>query len=467
MKKLLAMPILCLLFLTPACSSGGSEETANSTAEGLSRSTATQTESAQPAKGSSIYTMPSDGKPKTIKFSMYYYDEYYEEAVRVYEAKHPNITIDLTYMAKAGDDVDTQLQMLDKFRQTTSTETLTGKGPDLIDTGSLAIEAFIGRKLFVNLNDAMAQDPSFDKNQFFTNILDNPKQGSGLYTIPLHFYLSALVGDKGAVERSGISIDDKNWNWDQFTDIANQMTDKADHPYGYFFKSETTLLNGMLQNSYAQIVDVEKREAHFDSGLFINMLNKIKSMSDNSVMTLDSKHARDTYFMDVSVNSLGSYVSSLHQTGYSKPGYYLNPKSEGEKPGGFIYGSSGLAINANSTVKAETWDFLKYVMSGESDNGKYGFPINKAAYQRQAEKLLQQGTIKAMGESGEESYPVTAADLQGLDKMITNAVNVKSNVSDRISSIVFSESRAFFSGQKSAEMVAKLIQNKVSTYLNE
>lgn len=467
MKKILIMLTLCLMLLTSACSGGGSEETPDSTAEGLSRSTDTQTESAQPAKGSSIYAMPSDDKPKTIKFSMYYYDEYYEEAARAYEAKHPNITIDLTYLAKSGDDVDAQLQMLDKFRQTTSTEMLSGKGPDLIDTGSLAFESFIGRKLFVNLNDAMVQDPSFDKNQYFPNILDNRKQNNGLYTIPLHFTVSALVGDKGAIERSGISIDDKNWNWDQFTAITQQMAAKAEHPYGYFFKSDTTLLNGMLQNSYSQIVDMEKREAHFDSDLFISMLNKIKTMRDSKVMTLDSKHAKDTYFMDAGFSTFGSYVSSLYQTGYSKPGYYMNPKSTGEQPGGFIYGTGEMAINANSQVKAETWDFLKYLMSGEADSGKNGFPISKAAFHLQAEKLLQQGTITAMGETGEVSYPVTAADLQVLDAMIANAVNVKSNVSDRISSIVFSESKAFFSGQKSAETVAKLIQNKVSTYLNE
>ncbi|MDT8978838.1 hypothetical protein RQP50_21610 [Paenibacillus sp. chi10] len=38
---------------------------------------------------------------------------------------------------------------------------------------------------------------------------------------------------------------------------------------------------------------------------------------------------------------------------------------------------------------------------------------------------------------------------------------------DKLYSIVGEEAKSYFSGQKSAEEVAKLIQNRVTTYLNE
>ncbi|MDG0793993.1 hypothetical protein OMP38_26595 [Cohnella ginsengisoli] len=58
------------------------------------------------------------------------------------------------------------------------------------------------------------------------------------------------------------------------------------------------------------------------------------------------------------------------------------------------------------------------------------------------------------------------AHLDLLDGIVTAAVHPVGQ-STKIGDIIREESKAFFTGQKSAEAVAKLIQNKVTTYLNE
>lgn len=61
-------------------------------------------------------------------------------------------------------------------------------------------------------------------------------------------------------------------------------------------------------------------------------------------------------------------------------------------------------------------------------------------------------------------------DLDTLREMV-NKASLRDvgyiNSNNKIQSIISEEVKAFFSGQKSAEDVAKLIQNRVMTYLNE
>lgn len=54
-----------------------------------------------------------------------------------------------------------------------------------------------------------------------------------------------------------------------------------------------------------------------------------------------------------------------------------------------------------------------------------------------------------------------------LKQTISSANKLRSKKSSKIEDVITEESKSFFTGQKTAEAVAKLIQNKVTTYLNE
>lgn len=60
----------------------------------------------------------------------------------------------------------------------------------------------------------------------------------------------------------------------------------------------------------------------------------------------------------------------------------------------------------------------------------------------------------------------TEQDIAAIDKVMNN-VKVYAESDLKITSIVSEETAPFFQGQKSAEEVAKVIQNKISTYLQE
>lgn len=464
MRGVFTIFICCLFIFATGCSGTENRETAKSAAEGNSTGADNQVDGFN--KTDPNETATSDGKPKTITVSMYYYNAYYEQAKREYEANHPNITINLQYAAK--EDSDLTGQMLEKFRKTTSTELLTGKGPDLIEMDWLPTDKFIGRKLLVNLSTMMEQDSSFKKEQYFQNILDHANQGSGIYAIPLHFYLQALIGDKEAIERSNVSFNDTTWNWNQFSNVLKQLVQKRDYEYGYVNRAQISFIDDMVRGNYSQLVDAENRKANFDNGLFVQLLEQTKAMEEQRIASFDFRNFKKSYFIPVNIYSPGSYVSNLKHSHYGKAAYYLESKGDGQQPGGFFSTYHNLAVNANSRVKAEAWDFLKFLMSGDAElsNEQY-FPLSKAAYEKQVGRVLKDGVTVETGENQKETIQVKETDLQDLDAFIAEAVNMKSDIPGEIDKIVFDEAPAFFSGQKSADDVAKLIQNKVTTYLNE
>jgi ABC-type glycerol-3-phosphate transport system substrate-binding protein len=132
------------------------------------------------------------------------------------------------------------------------------------------------------------------------------------------------------------------------------------------------------------------------------------------------------------------------------------------------YHRNQLAIQAKSTVKAEAWKFIAYLLSeeGQSLQERQGFSLLKSVNEKQLNDIQKQ--VK----SGKYKLPdgkapkVSDEEFTQFKQLISTADNF-AVVDGSVISIIGDDSRAFFSGQKSAEEVAKLIQNKATTFLNE
>ncbi|MNY39868.1 Bacterial extracellular solute-binding protein [compost metagenome] len=159
-----------------------------------------------------------------------------------------------------------------------------------------------------------------------------------------------------------------------------------------------------------------------------------------------------------------------------KGGYYNLP-SESEAKGTQFTSSLPLAINSKSANKKEAWEFVKYLLSDEMQSAREltGIAVNKTGAKAQIDFLRTLGTG---GEGGGKSMklmingksatvqPATEQDVAAMEKILNN-ISVYAESDLKITNIVAEETAPFFQGQKSAEEVAKVIQNKVNTYLQE
>lgn len=424
--------------------------------------------------GNTKESVDSKGHVKLV-FSTFYLSNYMQTAVKKYEKLHPNIEIELQATPSEGKDLDEVSANIEKFVTSSNTSILAGKGPDLIELDMLPADKYVSRHLLVNLSDMMEMDSSLQTKDYFTNILDNSKIDGGLYGMPLYFSLAGLIGDEDALGKSGVKIDDSSWTWSDFTDIARQLTEKGEYKNALISEPHY-MLSEMVAENYRQLVTEGNGKANFDAVRFAGLMQQIKTMFDDGLlydMVTDgggrgSETARNAkaYFNEETISSLRGYLLNNfaeHTKLYAKP----HPQDVGA--GGYFKNFGMIGINASSPHKKEAWDFIKFLIEDEAQSytdvydQSPGFPINRIAYEKQLKQLKDEGTIH---EADLPGVKVDNASLDQLDAYITGAVHSTEKQS-KIDEIISNESKSFFSGQKSADIVAKQVQNKINLYLNE
>lgn len=414
---------------------------------------------------------PSSGGKKTIVFSAFWPDEQYEKAAKAYEAEHPGVTIKLQYgVSNPGGDEGSGEQTdadIEKFTTSTNAAMLSGKGPDLIDLRYLAADDYERHHLLEDLKAKMDSDKTFRKTDYFENVLNGGLSGNAIFRLPLSFSLSGMAGDQAALAATGVNFDDRTWTWEDFMKTGRELV-QAKGPYDSAIVSGEGLQVGgseyfvrsVVADNYSRFVDETSRKASFDSPSFIRLLKQIKSMYDDGIV---GKQGRG-YFANISITSPEDYLATLNTFG-KNTALYVKPHAGDETAAGASFETrEEYGINANSSVKDEAWAFLKYML----DHTTSGLPVNKARFAEAVQALKDKGTITppSLGSTPSKPFKVNEAELDKLVSFAESASRMK-NESGKILDIVSANMTAFFAGQKSAENVAGLIQNKAMTALNE
>jgi len=472
MKRILSLMISFItMFSLVACSSGITQKDENN----ISEQNHTK-DSNNNANREDLSLKVSKDEKKTITISVLGKHPDFVLAAKEYEKKHPNITIKLKSFASGGGGIS--LLQLEKYVSQTTTEVLSGKGADLfiLNDQSLPIDRYIAKNAFVDLNQYIEKDTSFDKSQYYMNILEHSKINGGLYVLPTRFSLGALIANKEAISKTGVQIDDhKNWTWSRFTEISKQL--KAKGTIDTVMEvSPSGILNPLVFSDeyYNKLVNTEKNEAKFDSPLFIDLLKRVKKMYDHGVLTdFQLGVQKTTYFTSSPIYSVNDYAirsAIYYQNGAT---IYDFPHSSEKEMGVTFSGYDKYAMNANSTVKMEAWDYLKFLLSYEIQTKSVSgmFPVNIEANEKEFTDLIE-GKVESAtggkdgkgGTGGNKS--VSESSLEPLKQMISEA-NTQVRWNEKIRTIIEEESNSYFKGQKSAKSVADIIQNRVMTYLNE
>ncbi|MCM3628323.1 ABC transporter substrate-binding protein [Paenibacillus glycanilyticus] len=410
------------------------------------------------------------GGHKTIVFSVFWPDEQYEQAAKAYEAAHPDVTIKLEYGLSEPYNNDSSREQTDadieKFTTSTNAAMLSGKGPDLLDLRYLAADDYERHHLLENLGTRMDGDKSFRRTDYFANVLGGEGSANGPFSLPLSFSLGGMVGDEAAIAATGVTFDDRTWTWDDFMKAGRELVAAKGKYNAAIVSGEGMLVGGsdyfvrsVVADNYSRFVDETNRKASFDSADFTGLLKQIKGMYDDGIVGSTERG----YFTNVSILSPEDYLTTLNVFGDDTT-FYVKPHADEEAAGTSFETRSDIGINANSKVKDAAWDFLKYMM----DHTTIGLPINKERFANAIQQLKEKGSITppTIGSQHSTPFKVDNAKLDLLEGF-AEAASRKKNRSGKVLDIISANTAAFFAGQKSAEDVGKLIQNKAMTVLNE
>lgn len=404
-----------------------------------------------------------DGK-KVVVLSVLGADPVYAQAEKMYEAKHPNVDIQIKEYSLGGGS--NQEGIAEKYVNTTTTELLSGKGADLIDlnVSGLPIGKYVDKQALVNLSELMKQDSAFDSNSYEMNILDGVKMRGGLYALPLQFSLDGLTGDAKAIQQSDVTFDDSTWTWGEFTEVSRRLTASGGHTYSMGNMPPERMLNILFADNYARVVNEEQRPASFDANAFVGLMEEVKTMYAEKIVTDAAVNVGDSFFMSTLIFSPEDYFSGPGSF-YEQGKIYRKPLAAGQQAGGTFKTYKELGMNRSSKVQAEAWDFMKFLLSEEIQTmpGLRGFSINKEVNKKMFKELEDKGTVESPTGS---SIPIQKADIDMVKQMLAHA-NTAIMDNSKVQSIIEEEAKAYYNGQKSAQAVADLIANRVTTYLNE
>lgn len=281
------------------------------------------------------------------------------------------------------DDSHLEAEM-EKFQTGVSTAMLAGKGPDLIQLDDLPVESYVRHGLLVNLETMMSQDSSFNKEDYFANILDNAKTGDGIYKMPLSFFLVGLSANKDAIAQSGVKIEDQTWSWNDFAEISNKLV-SGEYRQALYAEPQD-MLNWMVSDNASLFMDEAMGKAYFDAASFTGLMKQVKAMSEEGVIGTDGQ----PLFIPVQINSPGDYFKTLNGGGRGLDmRLFVQPHAQEAGVGGYFQVYRGVGISANSKVKEQAWDFIKFMMSDQVSVSPIhaGFPINKKLYDREVAQL--------------------------------------------------------------------------------
>jgi len=474
MRKAILILFTFMMVMVSACSTpaggnpGGSQTTGStgSNNQDNRNNTNTNNNAATPIEEGMPVDETKDGK-KTVVVSMLAADDFYLQAKQKYEAQHPNTTIQFKEFPTDGATMNPA--EVERYIKQITTEVLSGKGADLyaVTTIPLPIDKYVNKKAFVNLEELIKRDKGFDSGLYQMNIIENSRMNDGIYTLPLQFYMEALFGDAANIENAGVTIDDKNWTWSEFAEISKELANKGGHSVSMGNWPPELLLNNLISDNYAKLVN--GRTASFDSAFFTDLLKQVKSLYDDKVIKSEYVDSQKTNFTYSIITSPSDYLIRLGLY-YSNGKFYQKPHSADQQSGVSFSVTRELAMNANSTVKGEAWNFMKFLMSEEMQSltEQTGISINKEVNDKAIKDLVKQGGVN--DPKAGKAIEASEENLQPFKEMVSKARLRNYGYNDehnKLSTIIAEEAKAFFTGQKTAESTAKLMQNRIMSYLNE
>lgn len=351
-------------------------------------------------------------------------------------------------------------------------EIATGKGPDIIDFGNGYTTSDIVGGYTENILDYLEEA---ERGNYLENILDAFCYGEKLYAIPLGFTLESFVGLSENL--SGY----QSWNIEEMINCYNGQ-ERLLYP-GEFKKDVWgTILTGSME----YYIDWETGQCNYDSEEFRKVLGFCNRFPEQ-LQIAEEFSVKQTFAEDkalllpITLRTVYDICRVEHIFGEKEITFIGFPVESGN---GTMIRSCGsvLAVSSASSHKEGAWAFISECLSERGQTElESGFPIRYSVLEKQIEQAMQvkygnteegekepivRQQILFEGEEPVGIYSITSSQAKQLLDCIRRAEKV-SQVEPRIYNVFMEEAEYYFNGAKSLEETAKIIQARVSLYVNE
>lgn len=331
-----------------------------------------------------------------------------------------------------------------------------GDIPDIYDFSLSSIDTipssaqFARRGLLEDLYPYIDNDPELSREDFIPGVMSAMEIDGGLYElVPSFSLVTSFASSRALGDGAPPSYSDLNF-----------MAANSEHFDSVFdkYRGRMWLLGNILDASGSKLVDWTKGECYFDSDYFRSLLETMRAIPEEGEempsSTLYESVSMSTgllYYVIANDLWMASTAPLAYGEEYCFPGL--------PELGSAIYPNCCYGISAYSQNKEQCWQFLRQFLTKEYGSRFYLSPRKDALAQRVEDTWTGFADIQQYHPQG----------LEAMEKLRDIAMNCSTVMrhDPEIWQIVYSQSLAYFSGDKSLEETAEQIQSRVSLYMAE
>ncbi|MCI9143788.1 MAG: extracellular solute-binding protein [Lachnospiraceae bacterium] len=355
----------------------------------------------------------------------------------------------------------------------------TGNMPDILVTSGLPVENYISKGLLADVGKLIEKDEELSQVEFVQNVMDAYSVDGKLYYVFPSFRVSTMIG------KTSIVGDRTSWTMADMMELMNTL------PEGTNMLGEMTRDNfmyTMMDFCGADFIDVSTGKCEFDSQNFISMMEFAKELpeelsedyfGEDYWMNYESQYRENrTILRNLYIGRLSDVNSTINGS-FGEPVSFVGFPTESGM-GSYVQATDCYAISAKSANIDGAWAFLRYYLTDEyQEELSWGMPIQMKYFMENAQEATQRPYY--LDENGNkqeyDDYFYMGGEEIKLDPMSQEQVDQLVNFifsinkcyygNNDITTIINEEMPSFFSGQKSAQEVAKIIQSRAQLFVDE
>lgn len=418
----------------------------------------------EPTNICSIWERVSDDDTTVLKMATYGASYELTDAVSTFNAQNSNVKIKLvdysTYdlSGESGDGL-TKL----------NTEIIAGDIPDLFDLGTLYEDTYANKGLLENLDSWLDGPNGPSRDQLVEPVISALERENGLYSIPAYFKVSAVVGSSELLSGEG-------WTPEEFLAFAEE------HGADKMFPSQMTgndFMDYVITFTAEDYMDRDAGTCDFDNEGFINMLKFAARLpveepsipGDQSSEVAEGKCLLILRVTGIPMEELEMW-NALFGGEAEHKGF---PSTHGT--GICARVSNRVGMSSASQHKDEAWAFISWMLSDEFQSQLHrrnAIPMSASQMEHDFRQVIEKSNGQPqIWEIYIDDVPTdltcdpASEDTYNEAMSLINRIDCIDQCDGNISKIVMEECSYLFSGAKTAEETAKLIQERVSLYMAE
>ena len=350
-------------------------------------------------------------------------------------------------------------------------ELLRGEGPDgfqLFRESELASNGVLE-----DLSLYFAGSSVVQESDLLPSVINAGSRDGKLLYMFTGFQLRGIVVKKGAT-------DDGVWTPEEYLNLGLQNPETLLTP----LINTYTVMEDALYADMGSFVDWQAGKCSFDSERFINILESIRQVTDGKqepepmeIVENSCQWLHDGRIMTMFFNVQDIYTYMAYMDAYGDFADFAGyPNSEGVPYYRFMPAYL-LAMNSASENKEGVWAFLEFLLSEDYQKTVQSFPVRRDSFEEYvARKVKEWEGLAKNYQPGSSRNPVSWEVWQEYPKLEEQDIEFLTYLAENaywdetftdIYHIIREEAGSFWSGDKSAEETARIMQNRIQLYLDE